>query len=82
MARRTPKQNTTLFSQDFWCQLAMLSSSKVADFTTRVSNSVVCQHCFQSSKDGTELYHMQDSKSDQRGGKESVQNVVSTTLEK
>lgn len=57
----------------------MSSSGEVADFTTGVSNSVMCQHCFQSFGDGTELYYMQDSKSDQRG-KESVWDVISTTL--
>ena len=50
------------------CPLIMLSSGKVADFTTGVSNSVLCQHCLQSFEDGMELYYMQDSKSD-RGGK-------------
>ena len=50
------------------CTLIMSSSSKVADFTMSVSNSVVCQHCLQSFKEGMELYYMQDSKSN-RGGK-------------
>ena len=59
----------------------MSSSGEVADFTTGVSNSVMCQHCLQSFEDGTELYYMQDSKSNW-GGKESAQDVISTTLER
>lgn len=45
----------------------MSSNVEVADFTTGIENSVVCQRCFQSFETGTELYFMQDRKPDGRG---------------
>jgi hypothetical protein len=42
----------------------MSSNNEYAEFTTQNSNPVVCQRCFQSFKDGTELFFMQDKRPD------------------
>ena len=47
----------------------MSSSGEAADFTTEVSNPVICQHCYQSFKEGTELYYMYDMNPDHGGKK-------------
>lgn len=42
----------------------MSSNKDYAEFTSHNSNPVVCQRCYQSFKDGTELYYMHDQKAD------------------
>lgn len=47
----------------------MSSYNESAEFTTYNTNPVVCQRCYQSFKDGTELFYMQDNKPDGMGKK-------------
>ena len=47
----------------------MSYNNELADFTTHNSNPIVCQRCFQSFKEGTELFFMHDSKPDGIGKK-------------